>query len=55
MFKDFKLAYYRFTLLPEKILKMPAFNKGNVLRGAFGISFKRLVVLLKTQNAVDAC
>ncbi|MEW6214432.1 MAG: CRISPR system precrRNA processing endoribonuclease RAMP protein Cas6 [Nitrospirota bacterium] len=47
MFKDFKLAHYRFTLVPEKILKMPAFNKGNVLRGAFGSSLKRLVCVTK--------
>ncbi|MEW6001215.1 MAG: CRISPR system precrRNA processing endoribonuclease RAMP protein Cas6 [Nitrospirota bacterium] len=47
MFKDFELAHYRFTLLPEKILKMPAFNKGNILRGAFGSSLRRLVCVTK--------
>lgn len=43
MFKDFKLAHYRFTLVPNNTIQMPAINKGNVLRGAFGSSLKRLV------------
>ncbi len=47
MFKDFKVAHYRFTLFPESIIQMPTFNKGNILRGAFGSSLKRLVCVTK--------
>ncbi|MGB9714992.1 MAG: CRISPR system precrRNA processing endoribonuclease RAMP protein Cas6 [Thermodesulfovibrionales bacterium] len=47
MFEDFKLAHCRFTLTPENIIQMPAFNKGNILRGAFGSSLKRLVCVNK--------
>jgi hypothetical protein len=47
MFNDFELAHYRFTLVPESIIQMPTFNKGNILRGAFGSSLKRLVCITK--------
>ena len=42
MLKDFRLAQYRFHLLPREPIFLPAYNKGNTLRGAFGSVFKRL-------------
>ena len=41
--ENFTLARYRITLVPESTIAMPALNKGNVLRGAFGSSLRRLV------------
>lgn len=55
MFETFKLAHYRFTLTPQKTIKMPAFNKGNILRGAFGISLKMLVCTLDKRANCNAC
>jgi hypothetical protein len=43
MIDRFLLSHYRFTLIPKTILRMPGFSKGNVLRGAFGSSLKRIV------------
>ncbi|MEW6214631.1 MAG: hypothetical protein AB1478_05415 [Nitrospirota bacterium] len=43
MLKAFRLSHYRFTLIPESTIHMPAFNKGSILRGAFGSSLRRLV------------
>ncbi|MEW5816642.1 MAG: CRISPR system precrRNA processing endoribonuclease RAMP protein Cas6 [Spirochaetota bacterium] len=55
MINDFSIAQYRFTLLPETMLKMPRFNKGNVLRGAFGSSLKRIVCVAGRDAACPAC
>lgn len=55
MFETFKLAHYRFTLTPQKTIKMPAFNKGNILRGAFGISLKKLVCTVDKRANCNAC
>ncbi len=43
MLEGFELAHLRITLLPETEIHLPAFNKGNVLRGAFGSSLRKLV------------
>jgi len=43
MIGRFSLSHYRFTLTPETCISMPRFNKGNVLRGAFGSSLRRIV------------
>ncbi len=53
MFKDLKFAHYRCTLTPDNIIQMPAFNKGNILRGAFGSSLKRLVCINKISKCND--
>lgn len=53
MFKNFKLAHYRFTLIPHNIIQMPTYNKGNILRGAFGSSLKRLVCINKNFKCND--
>ena len=36
MTSDFSLQDFRFHLEPRGTLQMPAFNKGNVIRGGFG-------------------
>ena len=41
MIMDFVISHHRFTLIPENEIKMPALNKGNVLRGAFGASLRQ--------------
>ena len=35
----------RLRIAPQTVLKLPAFNKGNTLRGAFGTAFRRLVCI----------
>jgi len=42
MFEKILLSRYKFTLLPEKEMLLPQYL-GSTLRGAFGISFKRIV------------
>ncbi len=43
MFANFSLQYLRFHLEPKATLHMPAYNKGNVIRGGFGSTFRRIV------------
>ncbi len=33
---DFSLQHFRFHLEPKGPLQMPAYNKGNIIRGGFG-------------------
>ena len=37
------LLHLRFHLKPKAPLRMPAYNKGNVIRGGFGSTFRRIV------------
>jgi hypothetical protein len=37
------LSHLRFHLVPEQPLQLPAYNKGNSLRGGFGGAFRKLV------------
>jgi hypothetical protein len=39
----FSLQHFRFHLEPKAPLHMPAYNKGNVIRGGFGSTFRRIV------------
>ena len=39
----FSLRHFRFHLNPNAQLRMPAHNKGNVIRGRFGSAFRRIV------------
>ncbi len=40
---EFSLNYFRFHLEPKAPLHLPAYNKGNVIRGGFGNTFRRIV------------
>jgi hypothetical protein len=40
---DFTFHYFSFHLEPKAPLHMPAYNKGNVIRGGFGSTFRRIV------------
>ena len=40
---EFSLHHFRFHLEPKGPLHMPAYNKGNVIRGGFGSTFRRIV------------
>ena len=40
---DFSLGHFRFHVAPKAPLHMPAYNKGNVIRGGFGSTFRRIV------------
>ena len=40
MVTDFSLHHFRFRLEPKAPLHMPAYNKGNVIRGGFGSVFR---------------
>ena len=37
------LSHLRLQLVPERELQLPAYNKGNSLRGGFGAAFRKLV------------
>lgn len=37
-----RIGLFRFGLVPEHALEVPAFNKGNMLRGGFGHGFRKL-------------
>ena len=43
MLVDFSLQHFRFHLEPKSKLEMPPYNKGNVIRGGFGSTFRRIV------------
>jgi hypothetical protein len=43
MTSDFALHHFRFHFEPKAPLHMPAYNKGNVIRGGFGSTFRRIV------------
>jgi CRISPR-associated endoribonuclease Cas6 len=43
MTTGFSLQRFRFQLEPKAPLRMPAYNKGNVIRGGFGSTFRRIV------------
>jgi CRISPR-associated endoribonuclease Cas6 len=43
MVPEFSLHHFRFHLEPKAQLHMPAYNKGNVIRGGFGSTFRRIV------------
>jgi hypothetical protein len=43
MIPDLSLLHFRFNLEPKVPLHMPAYNKGNVIRGGFGSTFRRIV------------
>jgi hypothetical protein len=38
---EFSLHHFWFHLEPKSPLHMPAYNKGNVIRGGFGSTFRR--------------
>ena len=40
---NLSLQHFRFHLEPKASLRMPACNKGNVIRGGFGSTFRRIV------------
>jgi hypothetical protein len=40
---NLSLQHFRFHLEPKAPLRMPAYNKGNVIRGGFGTAFRRIV------------
>jgi hypothetical protein len=43
MISSLFLHHFRFHLEPKESLHMPAYNKGNVIRGGFGSTFRRIV------------
>ncbi len=43
MIPDLSFQHFRFHLEPKRALQMPAHNKGNVIRGGFGSTFRRIV------------
>lgn len=53
-FSRFPYLLLRLVLKPHETLKLPAENKGNTLRGAFGSSFRRLVCVPQCRSA-QAC
>jgi CRISPR/Cas system endoribonuclease Cas6 (RAMP superfamily) len=47
----FRVGVFRFTLNPQETLVVPAVNKTNMLRGAFGTAFRRLCCIPQCRNA----
>ena len=50
-FDYIKIAQYKFTFIPDDFIIMPEKGKGNVIRGAFGTTLKRICCI--NQNLVD--
>jgi hypothetical protein len=48
------LDHFRFHLEPKAALHMPAYNKGNVIRGGFGSAFRRIVCHANCRDA-ESC
>ena len=48
------LQHYRFHLAPRTPLCMPAYNKGNVIRGGFGRTFRLSAARLPERGQVSA-
>jgi CRISPR/Cas system endoribonuclease Cas6 (RAMP superfamily) len=49
----FRLGVFRFTLKPKETLFVPAVNKTNMLRGAFGTAFRRLCCIPQCRSAQE--
>jgi len=47
----FQVLHLTLRLTPRQTLKLPAENKGNTLRGAFGVAFRRLVCIPECPDA----
>jgi hypothetical protein len=43
MRNDFFLNHFRFHLEPKAPLRIPEYNTGDVIRGGFGTTFRRIV------------
>lgn len=53
-FSNLAIGVFRFALVPRETLFVPAINKANMLRGAFGHAFRRLCCVPQCSNA-HAC
>ncbi|MCX8023247.1 MAG: CRISPR system precrRNA processing endoribonuclease RAMP protein Cas6 [Syntrophorhabdaceae bacterium] len=53
--KHFKIAQYRFTFIPEDRIVMPETGKGNVIRGAFGTTLRRLCCIDYRTGECNKC
>lgn len=51
--KAFHVTHFRFTLSPKETIRLPRFNKGITLRGAFGSSFRSLVCVHRTLSCPE--
>lgn len=51
MIVGFSIQHLRFHLEPKAPLCMPAYNKGNVIRGGFGSTFRCIVVSCELSRA----
>lgn len=49
----FRLGVFRFTLKPKETLFVPALNKTNMLRGAFGTAFRKLCCIPQCRSAQE--
>jgi len=54
MITDFSFDHFCFHLEPKAPLHMPAYNKGNVIRGGFGSAFRRIVCHASCREA-ESC
>ena len=45
------VGLFRFRLVPEQPLEVPALNKGNMLRGGFGHGFRKLCCIAECKDA----
>src|SRR5205814_620486 len=46
-----RIGLFRFRLVPEQPLEVPAINKGNMLRGGFGHTFRKLCCIPQCKDA----
>ena len=50
---NLRIGLFRFTIAPVQSLEVPAFNKGNMLRGGFGHAFRRLCCVPQCKDSQD--
>ena len=48
-------SQYRFILTPNETIQMPKYGKGNILRGAFGFSLRRLLCVVQREDKEVGC
>src|ERR1035438_6247290 len=52
-FSSLRFLYLKLRIIPQQMLRLPSENKGNTLRGAFGVAFRRLVCIPQCRSAQE--
>lgn len=55
MIERLSFSHYRFSFKPQDFIQMPKYGKGNILRGAFGASLRRLICTMRSSPKPLEC